>query len=170
MKVSWMFSGRGSLSFNGGSFTFFPARSNVDNGGYYFWHIKSGTIQREMPLWPKELKTPLMPPTRFELFRTARENHIKSRSLSNSPIPGGDGTNSLFSVAFNSLYNYNAESNGSVLNGSCNTINGNSQSAVARSTSSHALDLDQENKKRKDLEYKYVCSFVWIMRILAGFS
>lgn len=40
---------------------------NVDNGGHYFWHIKSGTIQREMPLWPKELKTPLLPPTRWAI-------------------------------------------------------------------------------------------------------
>lgn len=69
-----------------------------------------------------------------------------------SPIPGGDGTNSLFSVAFNSLYNYNHDSNGHIPNGSNGgSSNGN---AVARSTSSHALDLDQENKKRKDLEYK----------------
>lgn len=74
----------------------------------------------------------------------------------NSPLPG-DGTSSLFSVAFNSLYNYNSESNGSSLNGSCH--NGSSSlvnSAVARSTSSHNLDPDQENKKRKDLEYKWV--------------
>lgn len=77
-------------------------------------------------------------------------------STINSPIPG-DGTSSLFSVAFNSLYNYNSESNGSSLNGSC--PNGSSSfvnSAVARSTSSHNLDPDQENKKRKDLEYKWV--------------
>lgn len=36
-----------------------------DNDGPYYWHIKSGTIQREPPLWPKneskanELKTPM---------------------------------------------------------------------------------------------------------------
>lgn len=36
-----------------------------DNDGPYYWHIKSGTIQREPPLWPKnhqdvkELKTPV---------------------------------------------------------------------------------------------------------------
>lgn len=40
----------------------------IDNGGCYFWHIKSGTIQREMPVWPKELKTPLIPPTRYIYF------------------------------------------------------------------------------------------------------
>lgn len=77
-----------------------------------------------------------------------------------SPIPGTDGNNP-FSVAFNSLYNYgntdsNSGSGGSVMNGSTNSGNSvaNSQSAVARSTSSHTLDLDQDNKKRKDLEYK----------------
>lgn len=35
----------------------------LDNNGPYYWHIKSGTIQREPPLWskeqPKELKTPV---------------------------------------------------------------------------------------------------------------
>lgn len=59
-KVSWMFNGHGPLILN---VVAFP--SNLDNGGYYFWHIKSGTIQREMPLWPKELKTPVIPPTRW---------------------------------------------------------------------------------------------------------
>ncbi|CAO1424570.1 unnamed protein product [Diamesa serratosioi] len=77
-----------------------------DNGGFYYWHIKSGTIQREMPLWPKELKTPLMPPTRLVDFQHS-------------------------------------------------VIANNTQaSSVARSTSSNTLDLDVENKKRKDLEYK----------------
>lgn len=37
--------------------------SLIDNNGPYYWHIKSGTIQREPPLWskdpPKELKTPV---------------------------------------------------------------------------------------------------------------
>ncbi|KAG5672777.1 hypothetical protein PVAND_002871 [Polypedilum vanderplanki] len=106
-----------------------------DNGGCYFWHIKSGTIQREMPLWPKELKTPLIPPT--------------------SPIPGTDGNS--FSVAFNSLYNYGSSETSSINSaniGNTSAGNSNSQAAVARSTSSHTLDLEQENKKRKDLEYK----------------
>ena len=70
----------------------------------------------------------------------------------------------MFSVAFNSLYNYNSEcqQNGNILNGS-NSIsqhsviaNNTQASSVARSTSSNTLDLDVENKKRKDLEYKWV--------------
>ena len=38
---------------------------NTDNDGPYYWHIKSGTIQREPPIWPKStqqdkiLKTPV---------------------------------------------------------------------------------------------------------------
>lgn len=45
------------------------------------------------------------------------------------------------------------------MNGNCNTganvTNiGNVQSTVIRSTSNHNLDLEQENKKRKDMEYK----------------
>jgi len=62
-------------------------------------------------------------------------------------------------VAFNSLYNYgNSDSNqngGTVLNGGSIGNNvANSQTSVARSTSSHTLDLDPDNRKRKDLEYK----------------
>lgn len=43
----------------------FGWEKHEDNDGPYYWHIKSGTIQREPPLWPKEqltqsteLKTP----------------------------------------------------------------------------------------------------------------
>lgn len=33
----------------------FGWEKHEDNDGPYYWHIKSGTIQREPPLWPKEL-------------------------------------------------------------------------------------------------------------------
>lgn len=41
----------------------FGWEKHEDNDGSYYWHIKSGTIQREPPLWPKEtqnsdVKTP----------------------------------------------------------------------------------------------------------------
>lgn len=32
----------------------FGWEKHEDNDGPYYWHIKSGTIQREPPLWPKE--------------------------------------------------------------------------------------------------------------------
>lgn len=85
-------------------------------------------------------------------------NIIYLKKIINSPIPGCDGNNP-FSVAFNSLYNYgSSESNGTgsaSMNGSVSSgINTNSQSTVARSTSSHNLDIEQENKRRRDLEYK----------------
>lgn len=95
----------------------------------------------------------------------------KKIDLSISPIPSTDGNNP-FSVAFNSLYNYgNSDSNqngGTVLNGSSNIGNNgaNSQTSVARSTSSHTLDLDQDNRKRKDLEYKLVTNKIYFITYL----
>lgn len=57
--------------------------SLTDNEGPYYWHIKSGTIQREPPLWPKEqtkeLRTPVLPPPNINQYyqhQTSRE--IKS--------------------------------------------------------------------------------------------
>lgn len=46
----------------------FGWEKHEDNDGPYYWHIKSGTIQREPPLWPKgndgkELKSPSSSPT-----------------------------------------------------------------------------------------------------------
>lgn len=122
-------------------FLIFPFVS--DNGGFYYWHIKSGTIQREMPIWPKELKTPVLP-TSPQLM-----------------IPN-DSNNSIFSVAYNSLFNYNNEqTNGNHI--SNNNLNANNQQShasstssttVARSNSSTALDIENEKKHKKDLEYK----------------
>lgn len=64
--------------------------SNLDNGGHYFWHIKSGTIQREMPLWPKELKTPVIPPTRLAFLKKnlsqLRINNFLCFSLVQFPV------------------------------------------------------------------------------------
>jgi hypothetical protein len=95
-----------------------------------------------MPTWPKELKTPVLP-TSPQLM-----------------IPN-DSNNSIFSVAFNSLYNYNSEqANNSHNINNANNLNQQSQasstsSTVARSNSSTALDLENEKKQnRKDLEYK----------------
>ena len=70
--------------------------------------------------------------------------------IPHSPIPGGENP---FSVAFNSLYNY-GNSDGTAVSNNISAGNTNSQLAVARSTSTHNLDLEQENKRRKDLEYK----------------
>lgn len=35
----------------------FGWEKHEDNDGPYYWHIKSGTIQREPPIWPKELSS-----------------------------------------------------------------------------------------------------------------
>lgn len=58
-----------------------------DNDGPYYWHIKSGTIQREPPVWPKdapkELKTPVISPNPSPFLVTMRNhNHMAaSRNL-----------------------------------------------------------------------------------------
>ncbi|KAL5286020.1 APBB2 family protein [Megaselia abdita] len=50
-----------------------------DNDGPYYWHIKSGTIQREPPIWPKqpvkELKTPVNGPIIPFVIPTRQSTH-----------------------------------------------------------------------------------------------
>lgn len=41
----------------------FGWEKHEDNDGPYYWHIKSGTIQREPPVWPKEQITELKTPS-----------------------------------------------------------------------------------------------------------
>lgn len=55
-----------------------------DNDGPYYWHIKSGTIQREPPLWPKnsqdvkELKTPVAHAPPFITQITSKNSNASS--------------------------------------------------------------------------------------------
>lgn len=56
-----------------------------DNDGPYYWHIKSGTIQREPPLWtkdaPHELKTPIIPSNSHQFLSHLSEvNQTQSSS------------------------------------------------------------------------------------------
>ena len=55
-----------------------------DNDGPYYWHIKSGTIQREPPVWPKdapkELKTPVISPNPSPFLVTMRNHNQMSTS------------------------------------------------------------------------------------------
>lgn len=71
-----------------------------DNDGPYYWHIKSGTIQREPPVWPKdaqELKTPVISPNPSPFMVTMRnhvpasrgrkqDNHVLSVTRSNTSM------------------------------------------------------------------------------------
>lgn len=59
-----------------------------DNDGPYYWHIKSGTIQREPPVWPKdaqELKTPVISPNPSPFMVTMRNHVPASRNLGRAP-------------------------------------------------------------------------------------
>ncbi|XP_050093460.1 protein Fe65 homolog isoform X2 [Anopheles aquasalis] len=121
-----------------------------DNGGPYYWHIRTGTIQREPPVWPKdgtnrELRTPAscMPP----------------------PIPRSI-QNSSFTQALNSLYGTKDGGTGAGVglgsgSGSC-AGSGNGKSAlydsmtssVTRSSTSSALDQEDERRRREDVALK----------------
>ncbi|XP_049540194.1 protein Fe65 homolog isoform X2 [Anopheles darlingi] len=109
-----------------------------DNGGPYYWHIRTGTIQREPPVWPKdgtnrELKTPCMP---------------IPRSIQNSS----------FTQALNSLYGAkDGTSGGSSCNASGNgksALYDSMTSSVTRSSTSSALDQEDERRRREDVALK----------------
>lgn len=68
----------------------FGWEKHEDNDGPYYWHIKSGTIQREPPLFPKEpttqtdIKTPSsglhQSPSLLHMQATSSVNKISSQS------------------------------------------------------------------------------------------
>ncbi|XP_021706958.1 protein Fe65 homolog isoform X3 [Aedes aegypti] len=102
-----------------------------DNGGPYYWHIKSGTIQREPPVWPKEppkeLKTPIAPTPRYI-------------------------QNSMFSQTLVSLYGTPKPETGSSSSSSGRLHD--SISSVTRSSTSSALDQEDERRRREDIALK----------------
>nr|XP_029713760.1 protein Fe65 homolog isoform X4 [Aedes albopictus]XP_029713761.1 protein Fe65 homolog isoform X4 [Aedes albopictus]XP_029713762.1 protein Fe65 homolog isoform X4 [Aedes albopictus]XP_029713763.1 protein Fe65 homolog isoform X4 [Aedes albopictus] len=102
-----------------------------DNGGPYYWHIKSGTIQREPPVWPKEppkeLKTPIAPTPRYI-------------------------QNSMFSQTLASLYGTPKPETGSSSSSSGRLHE--SISSVTRSSTSSALDQEDERRRREDIALK----------------
>lgn len=115
----------------------------TDNGGPYYWHIKSGTIQREPPVWPKEppkeLKTPIAPTPRYI-------------------------QNSMFSQTLASLYGTPKPETGSSSSSSGRLHE--SISSVTRSSTSSALDQEDERRRREDIALKYVLEEVVRVRKL----
>lgn len=96
-----------------------------DNDGPYYWHIKSGTIQREVPAVPNHEKVDV------------KNNFSKE-------------TENLISKFENSMI-----------------------SSVTRSSTSFTLDLDLEERKKKDeLAFKYERAFFWsfIVFLLSSFQ
>ncbi|XP_065086001.1 protein Fe65 homolog isoform X2 [Ochlerotatus camptorhynchus] len=102
-----------------------------DNGGPYYWHIKSGTIQREPPVWPKdppkELKTPVVPTPRCI-------------------------QNSMFSQTLASLYGTPKPETSSSSSSSGRLHE--SITSVTRSSTSSALDQEDERRRREDIALK----------------
>ncbi|XP_058054788.1 protein Fe65 homolog [Anopheles bellator] len=110
-----------------------------DNSGPYYWHIKSGTIQREPPVWPKdasyrELKTPSIPiPKSIQnsSFTQALNSLYGAKDGSGTSGSGGGGGNSTKSALYDSM-----------------------TSSVTRSSTSSALDQEDERRRREDVALK----------------
>uniref|UniRef100_A0A182MP04 PID domain-containing protein n=1 Tax=Anopheles culicifacies TaxID=139723 RepID=A0A182MP04_9DIPT len=105
-----------------------------DNGGAYYWHIKSGTIQREPPLWPKDA--------------TSRE--LKTPSI---PIPRSI-QNSSFTQALNNLYGNPKDGTVGTSGNSKSALYDSMTSSVTRSSTSSALDQEDERRRREDVALK----------------
>ncbi|XP_058829100.1 protein Fe65 homolog isoform X2 [Topomyia yanbarensis] len=103
-----------------------------DNGGPYYWHIKSGTIQREPPVWPKE------PPT-------------KDNKTTIVPTPRCI-QNSMFSQTLANLYG-TPKPESSSASSSSGRLHDNI-SSVTRSSTSSALDQEDERRRREDIALK----------------
>ncbi|XP_037913861.1 protein Fe65 homolog isoform X2 [Hermetia illucens] len=101
-----------------------------DNDGPYYWHIKSGTIQREPPTWPKcASKEPKTPTTLPSNQHFAAPN---SRSPNNNSFQSFCGAR----------------------DGLGNRIQETQSLSVTRSNTSSALDQEEDRRRREDLSYK----------------
>uniref|UniRef100_A0A8D8BKZ1 Protein Fe65 homolog n=1 Tax=Culex pipiens TaxID=7175 RepID=A0A8D8BKZ1_CULPI len=109
-----------------------------DNGGPYYWHIKSGTIQREPPVWPKE------PPTTQELTKT-------NVTAAVAPTPRCI-QNSMFSQTLVNLYGTPKPESSSTSSSSGRLHE--SITSVTRSSTSSALDQEDERRRREEIALK----------------
>lgn len=113
----------------------------LDNGGPYYWHIKSGTIQREPPVWPKE------PPT------TATQELTKTTtSATVAPTPRCI-QNSMFSQTLVNLYGTPKPESSSTSSSSGRLHE--SITSVTRSSTSSALDQEDERRRREEIALKW---------------
>ncbi|XP_055631903.1 protein Fe65 homolog isoform X2 [Toxorhynchites rutilus septentrionalis] len=103
-----------------------------DNGGPYYWHIKTGTIQREPPAWPKE---PPKEPAKTTAVPTPRCIQ-----------------NSMFSQTLASLYGTPKPESSS--GGSSSGRLHESITSVTRSSTSSALDQEDERRRREYIVLK----------------
>lgn len=117
-----------------------------DNDGPYYWHIKSGTIQREPPLWPKdmpkELKTPIISSNSQQFLSQLSECEQNQSDFNSSYkeviLSLHILKNKLINIFSQNLFKKDIQSSVS----------------VTRSNTSSALDLDDERKRRDDLAFK----------------
>ncbi|XP_031640659.1 protein Fe65 homolog isoform X2 [Contarinia nasturtii] len=118
----------------------FGWEKHEDSDGPYYWHIKSGTIQREPPLFPKENPT--------ATSQTDIKTPLSGLNQSPSLMHMQQATSSL-ATKFNPHSQYHNTGMG------FNARTQETQSlSVTRSNTSSALDLDDERRRREDLVLK----------------
>ncbi|XP_055320906.1 protein Fe65 homolog isoform X1 [Sitodiplosis mosellana] len=116
----------------------FGWEKHEDNDGPYYWHIKSGTIQREPPLFPKE-----------PVPQQAGDIKTPSSGLNQSPSLLHMQATSSVITKFSPYSQYHNSGMG------FNVRTQETQSlSVTRSNTSSALDFDEERRRREDLVLK----------------
>ncbi|XP_055592063.1 protein Fe65 homolog isoform X2 [Uranotaenia lowii] len=113
-----------------------------DNSGPYYWHIKSGTIQREPPVWPKE-ELPTKEPT-------------GAPKTPNAAVPTARYVqNSMFSQTLANLYGTpKPELESSSSPSSSGRMHESMTSSVTRSSTSSALDQEDDRRRREEMALK----------------
>ncbi|XP_055320912.1 protein Fe65 homolog isoform X3 [Sitodiplosis mosellana] len=112
----------------------FGWEKHEDNDGPYYWHIKSGTIQREPPLFPKE-----------PVPQQAGDIKTPSSGLNQSPSLLHMQATSSVITKFSPYSQYHNSGMG---------FNETQSLSVTRSNTSSALDFDEERRRREDLVLK----------------
>lgn len=77
-------------------------KKKSDNNGPYYWHIKSGTIQREPPLWSKEMPKELKTPVTTQHFLTSAK----------SPMTNGAAAAASAASTFNAINSFYGSKDG----------------------------------------------------------
>lgn len=128
-----------------------------DNDGPYYWHIKSGTIQREPPLWPKnpqdvkELKTPVAqaPSSITQITTNKGSNALFQQHQSQQQIQSAKNeiVNNRIQVSRSNVPEANIDTFQMKFIFQQKETQGVS---VTRSNTSSALDQPDEDRRRKE--------------------
>lgn len=134
----------------------FGWEKHEDNDGPYYWHIKSGTIQREPPLFPKELgsqsgeiRTPSsglnQSPSLLHMQGTSSVSKFNPHSQYHNASIGFNARTQVHLMQMHSKFRFKIHSF---------DLQETQSLSVTRSNTSSALDLDDERRRKEDLVWK----------------